>query len=63
MKLILCITLVLIPVLHFEQRLTTLDGELRHHRTRPEDITVPHDVMAVDLGEDPPIFSRPFSIS
>ena len=56
MKLILCITLVLILVLHFEQRLTILDGELRHHRTRPENIAMPHDVVAVDLGEDPPIF-------
>ena len=57
MKLILCITLVLILVLHFEQRLTILDGELCHHRTRPENIAVPHDVVAVDLGEDPPILA------
>ncbi len=53
MKLILCNNFVLILVLHFEQRLTILDGELRHHRTCPENIAVPHDVMALDLGEIP----------
>jgi hypothetical protein len=47
---------VLILVLHFEQWLTILDGELHHHRARPENIAVPHDVVAVDLEEDPPFF-------
>ncbi len=50
MKLILCITLVLILVIHFKQRLTILDGELHHHRSCPENIPMPHDVVAVDLG-------------
>jgi hypothetical protein len=54
MKL-LWIILVLILVLNFKQRLTILDGELYHHRTCLEIIAMLHDVVAVDLGEDPPI--------
>ncbi len=46
--------MLLIPVLHLEKRLPVLDGELRHHRARPEHIAVPSDVVAEDLGEDPP---------
>ena len=45
--------MLLIPVLHLEKRLPVLDGELRHHRARPEHIAVPSDVVAEDLGEDP----------
>ena len=63
MKQILCVTLVLILVLHVEHRLIIPDGELRHHRTRPENIAVPHDVVVVDLGEDPPFFCHLFNIS
>jgi hypothetical protein len=55
MKL-LCIILVLILVFYLEQRLTILDGELRHHCACPENIAVPHYVVLVDLGEDPSIF-------
>jgi len=51
--------LLLILVLHLEQRLTIFDGELRHHRTRPEHIAVRHDVVAEDLGEDPPVLRPP----
>ncbi len=47
--------IILIP--HLEKRLTILNhGELRHHRARPENIAVLHDIMPVDLQEDPPIF-------
>ena len=35
------------------------DGELRHHRARPEHIAVRHYVVAVDLGEDPPVLQLP----
>jgi len=35
------------------------DGELRHHRARPEHIAVRHYVVAVDLGEDPPVLQPP----
>ncbi len=58
MKL-LCVILVLILVFYLEQWLTILDGELRHHRARPENIAVLHYVMLVDLGEDAPIFQLP----
>jgi hypothetical protein len=44
--------LLLILILHLEKQLTILDGERRHHRTCPENIAMPHDVMPVDLGED-----------
>ena len=33
--------------------------ELRHHRTRPEHTAVRHDVVAEDLGEDPPVLQPP----
>ncbi len=55
--------LYLILVLHLEKRLTILDGELCHHRTCLEHIAVPHDVVVVDLGEDPPIFFATYSAS
>jgi hypothetical protein len=47
-----------ILVIHLEQRLTVLGGELRQHRAHPEHIAV-HDVVAEDLGEDPPIHQMP----
>jgi hypothetical protein len=37
-----------------QKRLTVLDDQLRHHRARPEHIAVHCDVMAEDLGENPP---------
>ncbi len=46
--------LLLICVFHLKKRLTMLNGELRHHRTRPEHIAVHCDVAAEDLGENPP---------
>jgi hypothetical protein len=55
MKL-LCITLVLIFVFYLKQWLTIPNGELGHHHACPENITVLHYAMLVDLGEDPPIF-------
>ena len=42
--------LLLIFVLHLEQRLTVLNVELRDDRTRPEHIAVKQDVVAEDLG-------------
>ncbi len=48
--------LLLICILHLKKRLTILDGELHHHRVCPENIALLHDVMLVNLGEDPPIF-------
>jgi hypothetical protein len=48
--------LLLILILHLKKWLTILDGELHHHRARPENIAVPHNAVSVDLGEDPPIF-------
>ena len=41
---------LLVPIFHLKQRLPVLDdGELRHHRTRPEHVVVHHDVVAEDL--------------
>ena len=40
----------LISVLHHEERLTMLDGELSDHRTRLKNIPVAPDVVAEDLG-------------
>ena len=51
--------LLLILVLHLEKWLTVLDSELRHHRTRPEHIAVHRDVVAEELGEDPPVLQPP----
>ena len=39
--------------------LTVLDGELRHHRARPEYITMHCYVMAEDLGKNPPGLQPP----
>ncbi len=50
---------MLILVLHLEKRLTVLDGELRNHRARPEHIAVHRDVVAEDLGENPPGLQLP----
>ena len=48
--------MLLVLVFDLEQRLAVLDGELRQHRARPEHIAMPqHDVVAVDLGEDPSV--------
>jgi hypothetical protein len=55
MKL-LCIILVLILPFYLKQWLTIFNGELRHHRARPENIAVQHYAMTINLGEDPPIF-------
>ncbi len=46
--------ILLILVFHLEKRLTALYGELRHHRASPEHIAVHCDVVAEDLGENPP---------
>ncbi len=48
MKLLLCISLVSILILHFEQRLTILDGEL-HHQWK----SVPSTVMRQSLRTSP----------
>ena len=54
--------LLLIFILH-RKKCPVLDGELRHHRTRPEHIPVHHDVVAEDTCDRiPQFFSRPFSI-
>jgi len=60
MKSIQIILLLSVRVFHLEQRLTVLDGELRHHRAHPEHIAVVRrDVVAEDLGEDPPVLRPP----
>ncbi len=51
--------LLLVLVLHLKKRLPILDGELRHHRARPEHIVVHRDVVAEDLGENPPGLQPP----
>ena len=38
---------------------TVLEGELRNHRARPEHIAMHRDVVAEDLGEDPPVLQPP----
>ena len=48
-----------VRVLHLEKRLAVLDGELRHHRARPEHIAMHCDAVAEDLGEDPPVLQPP----
>jgi len=50
MKKIQIIVLLSVRVIHLEQRLTVLDGELHHHRACPEHIAVHRDVVAEDLG-------------
>ncbi len=51
--------MLLVPVFDFKQRLTVFYGELRRHHERPEHIVVHHDVVAEDLGEDPPVLQPP----
>ena len=51
--------MLLICVFHLKKRLTVLDGELRHHHARPEHIAVHCDVVAEDLGENPPGLQPP----
>jgi hypothetical protein len=55
----ICIILVLFLIFYLKQLLTILDGELHHHCTHLENIAMPHYVVVVDLGEDPPIFYPP----
>ena len=45
---------LLVSVLHLEQLFAIVDGELRQHGTRPKNFAVSQDVVAEDLGEDPP---------
>ncbi len=47
--------MLLVLVSDLEQRLTVIDGELRHHSIRTEHIAMLCDVVAEDLGEDPPV--------
>ncbi len=49
----------LISVLHHEEWLTMLDGELSDHRTRPKNIPVVPDVVVEDLGEYSPVLQAP----
>ncbi len=49
----------LISVLHCEERLTMLDGELSDHCARPNNIPVAPDVVVEDLGEYSPVFQAP----
>ena len=51
--------LVFVYVLGLKEALAAVrDGDLRHHRTRPEHGPVEGDVVAEDLGEDPPGLPR-----
>jgi hypothetical protein len=49
----------LIFVLHREERLTMLDGELSDHRARTKNIPVAPDVVVKDLGEYSPVLQAP----
>ncbi len=49
----------LISVLHHEERLTMLDGELSDHRACLKNIPVVPDVVAEDLGEYSPVLEAP----
>jgi hypothetical protein len=42
-----------------KKRLPVLDGELRHHRARPEHIALQRDVVAKDLVKNPPNLQLP----
>ncbi len=53
------ISLFLVFILHREERLTVLDGELCDHRACPKYIPVAPDVVAEDLGENAPILQAP----
>ncbi len=59
MKQVCIILIYLVCVLNLKKRLTVFDGELRHHRACPEHIAVNCDVMAKDLGENPPGLQPP----
>ena len=51
--------LTLITVCHLEERLTIVDGELRNGRAGAKNFPVAPDVVAVDLGENPPVLQPP----
>ena len=51
--------LTLITVRHLEERLTIVDGELRNGRAGAKNFPVAPDVVAVDLGENPPVLQPP----
>jgi hypothetical protein len=53
------IHVILISVLHHEERLTMLDGELSDHRACPKNIPVAPDVVVEDLGEYSPVIEAP----
>jgi hypothetical protein len=49
----------LISILHREERLTMLDGELSDHHAHPKNIPVAPDVVVEDLGEYSPVLQAP----
>jgi hypothetical protein len=53
----------LISVLHREERLTMLDGELSDHRARPKNIPVAPDVGWKTWESIPQFFRCPLSVS
>jgi hypothetical protein len=53
----------LISVLHREERLTMLDGELSDHRARPRNIPVALDVWWKTWESIPQFFRCPLSVS
>ncbi len=53
------IHICLIYVLHCEERLTMLDGELSDHRASLKDIPVAPDVVVEDLGEYSSVLQAP----
>ena len=55
----LCISLFLVFILHREERLTVLYGELCDHRACPKYISVAPDVVAEDLRENAPVLQAP----
>ena len=59
---LICIILTIstvITVRHLEERLTIVDGELRNGRAGAKNFPVAPDVVAVDLGENPPVLQPP----
>ena len=50
---------MLISVIDLEEGAYVVDGELRDDCNRPEDVAVTGDVVAIFLGEDPPVLEAP----
>ena len=47
--------ILLVSVIDLEEGASVVDGELRDDRNCPEDVAVTGDVVAIFLGQDPPV--------